>query len=501
MPFDRPRVLIAGLFHETNTFLAGTTPLSDFTIADGNALLGQTGEPSPMGGVLAAAARLGWNIVPAVDLRAMPSALVERDVVEFFEVHLRETLERAGADSIDGVCLVLHGAMVAEGIPDVEAHAFGMLRSSPGLGDKPIAAVLDLHANVGAGKVAGADVVRAYRTNPHVDGWQCGLDTAGLLDRLLRSGRRGLVRHRGPGIVWAPVATGTDSDPMATLERMARDAEDGNPDFLSVDVLAGFAYADVPDCGVSFTVSTVGSAGDADRVLETLCAKAWELRGPRGTSDPDVRTVLEQLANDFPAGNGPVLLEEPSDNIGGGAPGDTTEMLAALLEFDLPGSAVVINDPEVVSQIADVSIGSRVRVAVGGKSGSPGATDPVWMDAELVSRSDGRFVLEDPNSHLASMGGSRIDMGPCAVLRQGKTVVLLTSRKTPPFDLGQWRSQGIAPEMLRIVGIKAAVAHRRAWDPICRGRVRVATVGPCAADLRTLPYVRVRRPVFPLDGV
>jgi len=248
-------------------------------------------------------------------------------------------------------------------------------------------------------------------------------------------------------------------------------------------------------------VSTLGDPADADRVLETLCARAWELRGPRGTSDPGVRTVLATLANDFPAGDGPVLLEEPSDNIGAGAPGDTTEMLATLLEFDLPGSAMVINDPEVVVQLADFAIGSRVRVDVGGKSGAPGATEPVRMDAELVSRSDGRFVLEDPNSHLASMGDSKIEMGSCVVLRQGNVLVLLTSHKTPPFDLGQWRSQGVAPESLRIVGIKAAVAHRRAWDPICRARVRVSTAGPCGADLRTLPYRSIRRPVFPLDGV
>ena len=500
MPSDRPRVLIAGLFHETNTFLVGTTPLADFAIADGDTLLAQAGDPSPMGGVLTAAGRLGWEIVPGIDLRAMPSALVERNVVDTFEVQMRATVERAAGGGIDGVCLVLHGAMVAEDLPDVEGQVLATLRSIPALTNKPIAVVLDLHANIGPQTVAGADVVRAYRTNPHVDGWQCGVDTAELLNRLLRRGRRGLVRHRGPGIVWAPTATGTDSDPMATLEQMARDAEKGNPDFLSVDVLAGFAYADVPDCGVAFTVSTLGDTEAADLVLENLCACAWELRGPREVAEPDVRTVLSQLAAEFPDGDGPVLLEEPADNIGGGAPGDTTELLSALLEFDLPGSACVINDLDAVMQLADVAIGSRVRVAVGGKSGAPGATDAVWMDAELVSRSDGRFALDDPQSHLASMGGSQIDMGPCVVLRQGNTTVLVTSHKTPPFDLGQWRSQGIAPETLRIVGIKAAVAHRRAWDPICRTRIRVSTAGPCAADLRTLPYASVRRPVFPLDG-
>lgn len=46
--------------------------------------------------------------------------------------------------------------------------------------------------------------------------------------------------------------------------------------------------------------------------------------------------------------------------------------------------------------------------------------------------------------------------------------MLLTSRRTPPFDLGQWRSQGVEPEDLFVVGVKAAIEHRPAYDPIAR---------------------------------
>ena len=89
------------------------------------------------------------------------------------------------------------------------------------------------------------------------------------------------------------------------------------------------------------------------------------------------------------------------------------------------------------------------------------------VEATFVSRSDGRFKLEDRNSHLAASQGVSFDMGPSAVIRVGEGItVLLTSRKTPPFDLGQLRSQGIVPEELSFIGVKAAVAHRRAYHPI-----------------------------------
>jgi microcystin degradation protein MlrC len=83
------------------------------------------------------------------------------------------------------------------------------------------------------------------------------------------------------------------------------------------------------------------------------------------------------------------------------------------------------------------------------------------------------------------------------VVTKGVTI-LLTSRKTPPFDLAQFRSQGIHPEQLKAIGIKAAVAHRRAYDRIAKGSYTVATPGPCTSRIETLPYKRLRRPVFPI---
>jgi microcystin degradation protein MlrC len=77
--------------------------------------------------------------------------------------------------------------------------------------------------------------------------------------------------------------------------------------------------------------------------------------------------------------------------------------------------------------------------------------------------------------------------------------ILLTSRKTPPFDLGQWRSQGLEPKSFSFIGVKAAVAHRRVYDPIAARMLWVDTPGPCTSNLRSLPYRRIRRPAYPLD--
>ena len=86
------------------------------------------------------------------------------------------------------------------------------------------------------------------------------------------------------------------------------------------------------------------------------------------------------------------------------------------------------------------------------------------------------------------------------MVRHRGLTILLISVRLAPMDLGQWRSQGINPEDLSMIGIKAAVGHRRAYEKIASASFTVSTSGPCTSDLTRLPYRRLRRPVYPLDA-
>jgi microcystin degradation protein MlrC len=247
---------------------------------------------------------------------------------------------------------------------------------------------------------------------------------------------------------------------------------------------------------VSFAIVTTGSDDAAEAALDRLEALAWELRTEGQVAEITPEEALDRAAA-F-AGRGPVLLVEPSDNIGGGAPGNGTGLLRALVRRGAGNAGVIVNDPEAVEALADVPVGGRARVAIGGK-GNPFDAGPLGLDVAVVGRSDGGFELEDLRSHLIASQGRHIDMGPCAVVRHAGITILLTTHRTPPNDLGQWRSQGIDPERLDFIGIKAGVAHRRAYEPIAAASFTVSTPGPCASDPRALPYRRLRRPIFPLD--
>lgn len=487
------RVIVAGLYHETHTFLEGSTTLEEFEIRRGEDLLSAAGDASPLAGFIEAAGEAQWNIVPTVDMRAMPGPIVEDRAVDFFWNEFESSSMRVGR-KIDGVLLVLHGAMVSQSVDDVEGELLARIRNACGRAT-PICGVIDLHANFTAQMAQNSDGLLAYRHNPHTDAKACAREAALLLDRLMRTGEKPITVWDHPQIVWPPTGTSTAAEPLSYLESLAREIESANKEMLAVNVLAGFGFADIPETGVSFTAITLGAKEKALVEVRRLSKAGVEKKNLGNVIDPPAAEVLQKLSRNR---EGPIVIAEPSDNVGAGAPGSGNGLLRELLEHSVENAAVVINDPEAVELLRNVNRGGTISLPIGGK-GSRSYQGPLPLEVELVSRSDGRFELEDRQSHLASMLGKSIEMGPCALVHCRGIRIILTSRKTPPFDLGQLRSQGLRPESLFAIGVKAAVAHQRAYAPIARASYSVDTPGPCSSNLRGFQYRKLRRPIYPLD--
>lgn len=495
----KPRIFLAALFHETHGFVDETTRVERFRIRRGQALLEREGDGSTIDGFLEVARAEDWEVVPGSDWAATPSGPVEHSAFEAFcaetAAELRQAFDHGG---VDAIFLCLHGAMTTEREEDCEGALLARLRGVRGAEHLPVLGVFDLHANFTARMAALADGLVAYRENPHIDARDASVRAARLLARVLRGGVRPHQSRRLVPVLWPPTGTGTADEPMRVLEAEARAIEARVPGVWAMNVVGGFAFADAADAGVAISAVLGADAGsEAEAALDALAAQAVRLRAAGLPREEKLDAVLGRV---LPVRRGPVLLVEPADNIGGGAPGDCTEVLRALLRHGVPNGGVILNDPLAVARLAAARPGETVTLALGGR-GWRGDEGPVTLAVEFVSRSDGNFKLEDRNSHLVASTGVDVAMGDCAVARHGGITILLTSRKTPPFDLGQWRSQGIAPERLGVIGVKAAVAHRRAYDPIAAASFTVATRGPCSSDLSVLPRRRLRRPVFPLDPI
>lgn len=496
---DPRRVLLAGISHETHSFVAETTPLARFAIRRGADLLAAAGDGSMVDGFLEVAAAEGWAVVPVAMYRAQPAGRIEHAVFEAFWAELAEGVRAALADGpLAAIWLALHGAGVTTECDDLEGELLGRLRALPGVGGLPIFGAFDLHANFTDAMARHANALVGFRENPHIDARDTAVRSARLLARAL--GERVLphmLALRAP-VIWPPTGTGTAVSPMRELEAEARRLEAAHPEFWAVNVIGGYSFSDVAEAGVAFSLVTTGEDGPARAALQGLSDIAVRLRELGQPAEWPLDAALAEIKT---KAGGPWIVIEPADNIGGGTAGDCTSVLRGLIRHGIGNSVVMIADPEAVAALAPLAPGQTATLAIGGKR-DPLDPGPVTLTVRLVSKSDGRFDLEDRHSHMVAAGGIHIAMGPSAVVEtEGGITILLNSIKTAPMDLGQLRSQGIVPERKSVIAVKAAVAHRRAYDPIAAGSYIVDTPGACSSRLDRLPYRRLRRPIHPLDPI
>ena len=396
------KVLFAGIFHETHCFTTDRTTLADFRIERGGSVFRRRGDGSQIDGFLEVADRENWTVIPAASYTAMPSGVVSGDVFETFWRDVEPTALAAAWAGLDAIYLSLHGAMVTETIDDAEGELLRRIRNIPGLERIPIFGVFDLHANFTDAMAVNANCLVCYRENPHTDARETGVRATELLLRCLGGGGLPRMFRHNPPIVWPPTGTGTADSPMRDLEALAREIEGSDPDFWAVNVVAGFSFADVTDAGVSFSIVTTGSEEKARASLARLADAAIALKD-RGY--PPERSADDVLRSLPPGEPGPIILVEPSDNVAGGAPGDGTGVLRALLRNRVGRGCVVINDPRAVVELASAAVGHRKTLAIGGV-GSPLDDGPVRLEVELQSRSDGQFQLEDIHKSSRGIAGA-----------------------------------------------------------------------------------------------
>jgi microcystin degradation protein MlrC len=485
------RILIAGLMHESNTFTAMRADRRRFV--EGSLAFGSDVVPvwedahHEFGGFIEGASRFGYELVPSVMAWATPSGPVDDAVLD--EVVDRIVAD-AGSGRPDGVLLALHGAMVTPNHPSADTEVLRRVRAATGP-DVPLVVTLDFHANCGPEMARYANALVGYQTYPHVDQRQRGLLAAELIVRAVRGDIRPVTRIAKRPMIANILGQATDREPMKGLMAKARPME-RRPGLLSVSVMGGFQYADVPSMGPSVIAVADGDPDLARAAAEELADSMWDAR--HGLNVP-CATPEDAVRRAKAAARGPVILVDLGDNVGGGSAGDGTILLAEILRQNAAGAVVVLYAPEAVRAGQRLGVGGHFDGRIGGAVDQLHG-NPVEIRGTVTGLFDGNWIETE-----ARHGGRRHnDQGPTAVLAlDGGTTLVLNSLQTPPFSLGQLTSVGVDPVTARMIVVKAAVAYKAAYAPVATEIIDVDTPGLTAVNPKWFTYRHIPRPMFPLD--
>ncbi|MHC4877959.1 MAG: M81 family metallopeptidase [Planctomycetota bacterium] len=484
------RIGIIGLLHESNTFVTRPTTLENFR--DAVLLTGDAIRPAfdgahhEIGGFLAGIDAAGETAIPIFVARALPAGTITADAFDELTRQLLAALKQAGP--LDGLLVAPHGATVSANWPDADGHWLSLVREQ--VGDSiPIVGTIDAHANLSPLMVNSVDALIAYRSNPHLDQRERGLEAAALLVRTLLGEVRPTMAAAFP-----PLAISIEQQETAASHLVPHydfaDSQLELPEVLSNSIVLGFPYADVPEMGSSTIAVTNNDASLAQQLADELAERLWQHR-------EDFRGELlnaEQALDHCEEVRKPICLLDMGDNVGGGSAADGTFLLNELLNRSQWRSFVCLFDPSAVDVAQQTGIGNVAKLSLGGHVDDLHG-EPIVRECRIVSLNDGQFRETRPRHG----GMSEFDQGPTAVVETGTVTVMLTSRRMVPFSLEQLRSCDLDPATFDILVAKGVNAPLAAYREVCPTSIRVNTLGSTCADMTQLSFRHRRQPMYPFQ--
>lgn len=442
------------------------------------------------GGFIRTGRELGVELIPTVAFWNAAPLLSDKARDEAHELLLAEIRKHLG--EFDAIALGIHGAGASETSDDLEDYTLTRVRELVGE-DMPICVCLDLHGNISDNMIRKSDILMGIKTYPHTDFPEIGGKGLRTLVQLLQGKIRPeqAVCHV-PIII--PSAIGcTLESPMKDLENWAADYARKNG-LIDATIFHGFAYADVPDMGISVTVV---SEKDAQKHADAIGRHIWENRQKllyHGNTPAEALDKAAALADQ--PGEGYVVVNDSADNPGGGTPGDGTDLLRELLQRNMPNTIFQsIVDPEIAALAHKAGVGGRISGKLGGKTDHMHGEPIDFEDAEVLNLSNGDAWIAAP-----IYTGLYLAYGPSARIRIGQVeVVVTTNLPHQNFDDRAALMTGADLNRYRIVCLKSSVHFKGFFRSRAKAIVPAEPRGSNTANIELLPYEKVRRPKFPLE--
>lgn len=470
------RIAIASMMQETNTFSHLRTGYEDFKIAKGDEVYGWPGRSSVKGAIDALRAA-GTEIVPAFFANALPGALIKKDAFETIRSEIVRRITDAGA--LDGICLVLHGSMAAEGYDDPEGNLLGALRKAVGW-EIPICCSLDLHTTATEQMIRCANGYYAYHTAPHIDTYETGAKAADMLVTAIRAGKKMITRMVKLPVLIAGEQSETSVSPTRELMDRLAPAEK-EPGVLGASYVFGYPWADSPYGGVAALVTGYAEAEATLADLASKLGEAFDETKTKFTFTTEAYPLEEAIDIALKEKKTPAVISDSGDNPTAGASQDLAIVAKAFIDRGIENSIVIaIADRAACEACEKAGVGARLDLDIGRLT--PYAVSPA----------------SPLHVHAAVKILKEVDSTRYAVVECRGVTIVLSHRRVAVAEPYEVQKLGLKLENYRLLSVKCGYL-----DPSYKafsGRSLLAlTPGYTCELLGTLPYKRVPRPIFPLD--
>ncbi|MEH7379009.1 M81 family metallopeptidase [Bacillus sp. JJ1533] len=473
------KVVVGCLYHETNTFNPILTDIDDFVLVEGEK----------------AASRLAGNevfrkngveVIPSIYATALSSGPVKKEAYRYFADKFLSVLK--DNKDIDGIWLHLHGAMVVEEMGSGELALVKEIRECIGL-EIPISLTLDVHANIALDFYRYVNIVKAYRTVPHVDQLDVEKETAQLLVDCLNNNT--IIKPsftRLPMIIPGEKALGK-SDPLRSIFEKLYEVEK----IKGISTASFFichAWSDSENTAASIFVIPESEEYEEvaelvkDELADYVYSRRHEFEFDAVVLDPE--ESVERALNESVK---PIFISDSGDNTTAGAIGMSTLLLKLLKDKDLGQKRVLIsaiNDPVAYKKLNSYEVATAVSVEVG--TCIDENSQPVLLEGTLSSKGD----------LLGYLNATTDKVGEVCTVSIGNLDVVVANRGESFITLNHFTRAGLNVHDYDVIVVKQGYLFDELSE-ISKMDILSMTPGATYQRIEKINYRHVPRPLFPLD--
>jgi microcystin degradation protein MlrC len=238
-------------------------------------------------------------------------------------------------------------------------------------------------------------------------------------------------------------------------------------------------------------VHTDGDRQLAEDLAERLADAAWQLRDRFWESQRvEARIAVHQART---AKKGLILLSDTGDSVYGGAPGDSTVLLQALLNDSTPSPGlelVPMVDADAVRAAHRIGVGGPITLALGAKHDQT-FCQPISVTAKIDAVSRG-FTIDLLDRGIC-------DLRETALLSLGSIRIALLNHRS--FAINHpilYTHLGIDLNDAQSVVLKTA-SNFQFFSRWRQGLIRVDSPGSTQSNLHGFAWKRLPRPIYPFD--
>lgn len=355
MQAPRKKIAIGGISTECSTYSSLIQTEHDFESIENDSLLDLVNFPFE-----------DYNIIakPIFFKKSVPGGPVDNS----FYIKVRNQFINSIKDEypLDGMLLLMHGAMYVNGIEDPEGDWLEKTRKAVGK-ECIISVSFDLHGQITDRIVKSIDSFSAFRTAPHIDVEETYYRSAKILSKTLSGAKR-------PEVIWSPIPILVSGEMSSTFVEPCKSIYQslGNLNkesgILDSNLMIGYVWADTKRATAS-AVITCTDKENGIRVCKKLAKLYWSKRHdlkfdmPSGSIDDAFHWLPETFS----------IMADSGDNPTAGGIGDRADILEVILNKKLQNVIIAgIASPKTFNELN--STDKVIPFEIGGLLGGGGPT-------------------------------------------------------------------------------------------------------------------------------